>query len=195
MPQWRLGISVLVTAAVLLLAGSAAAERIYAWRTDAGAYSFTDDPEAIPARYQDRAQLRQTGNLDDYRRFTPADGRSSDRYHQELAARLDYLRAASGMTPAASQRSTAVALAAAPSGLTYRTGGSEVAGGLEVSLPSSNEPTIVEQVWMRPSGKMVSQLVEVVRQGDRIIAINKPRSRQWNPSDTVSEEDLLKQME
>ena len=64
-----------------------------------------------------------------------------------------------------------------------------------MSLPSSNEPTIVEQVWMRPSGKMVSQLVEVVRQGDRIIAINKPRSRQWNPSDTVSEEDLLKQME
>ena len=89
MPQWRLGIPVLVTAAVLLLAGPAAAEQMYAWRTDDGAYSFTDDREAIPARYQDRAKLRQTGNLGDYRRFTPADGRSSDRYHQELAARLD----------------------------------------------------------------------------------------------------------
>ena len=194
MPQWRLGIPVLVTAAALLLGGPAAAEQMYAWRTDAGAYSFTDDPEAIPARYKDRAKLRQTGNLDDYRRFTPADGRSSDRYHQQLAARLDYLRAASGAVPAASQRPTTAAPAAAPSGLTYRTSGSD-SGGLEVSLPSSSEPTVVEHVWMRPSGNIVSQLVEVVRQGDRIIAINKPRSREWNPSDTVSEEDLLTQVE
>lgn len=194
MPQWRLGIPVLVTAAVLLLAGPAAAEQMYAWRTDDGAYSFTDDPEAIPARYQDRAKLRQTGNLGDYRRFTPADGRSSDRYHQQLAARLDYLRAASGVVPAASQRPTAVAQPAAPSGVTYTTGGSD-SGGFEVSLPSSGEPTVVEYVWMRPSGNIVSQLVQVVRQGDRIIAINKPRSREWNPSDTVAEEDLLNQVE
>ncbi len=194
MPQWRLGVPVLVATAVLLLAGPAAAEQMYAWRTDDGAYSFTDDPEAIPARYQDRAKLRQTGNLGDYRRFTPADGRSSDRYHQQLAARLDYLRAASGAAPAASQQPTTVAQPAAPSRLAYRTGGSD-SGGLEVSLPSSSEPTIVEQVWMRPSGSMISQLVEVVRQGDRIIAINKPRSREWNPSDTVSEEELLKQLE
>ena len=195
MPQWRLGVPVLVATVVLLLAGSAAAEQMYAWRTDAGAYSFTDDPAAIPARYQDRAQRRETGNLDDYRRFTPADGRSSDRYHQELAARLEYLRAASGVVPAISPRPTTPAQAAAPSGLTYRTGGSEADAGLEVSLPNSGEPTIVEYVWMRPSGKIVSQLVQVVRQGDRIIAINKPRSREWNPSDTVSEEELLKQLE
>ena len=99
------------------------------------------------------------------------------------------------MVPAISPRPTTPAQAAAPSGLTYRTGGSEADAGLEVSLPNSGEPTIVEHVWMRPSGKIVSQLVQVVRQGDRIIAINKPRSREWNPSDTVSEEELLKQLE
>ncbi len=195
MPQWRLGVPVLVATAVLLLAGPAAAEQMYAWRTDDGAYSFTDDPEAIPARYQDRAKLRETGNLDDYRRFTPADGRSSDRYHQELAARLEYLRAANGVAPAISPQPTTVVQSAAPSGLTYRTSGSGAESGLEVSLPNSSEPTIVEYVWMRPSGKIVSQLVQVVRRGGRIIAINKPRSREWNPSDTVSEEELLKQLE
>ncbi len=190
MPQWRLGVPVLVATVVLLLAGSAAAEQMYAWRTDAGAYAFTDDPEAIPARYQDRAKRRETGSLDDYRRFTPADGRASNRYHQQLAARLDYLRAANGAALTASLRRVTAAPAVDSLGLTYRTGGSKT-GGIDVSLPNSGEPIIVEYVWMRPSGKIVSQLVQVVRQGDRIIAINKPRSREWNPSDTVSEEELL----
>ena len=37
--------------APLALGASAAADTVYSWRTDDGAYAFTDDLQAIPARF------------------------------------------------------------------------------------------------------------------------------------------------
>ncbi|MGI9591601.1 MAG: DUF4124 domain-containing protein, partial [Myxococcota bacterium] len=47
--------SLLLTAGLLLgSAAPASASEIYSWRTEDGGYSFTDDPNAIPARYRDQ---------------------------------------------------------------------------------------------------------------------------------------------
>jgi hypothetical protein len=189
MSQWSTAAPIALALA-LLASGPAWAEPMYAWRTDDGAYSFTDDPDAIPERYRERATVRETGSLDDYRHFTPADGNATTRYQQELAQRLSYLRAVNGTGPV--QPAPAPGAAGLAPTLTYSTANASQ-GGIELPLPASEEPTVVEQVWMRPRGSMIAQQVEVVRQGDRIVAINKPRSREWNPSDARTEEELLEE--
>ena len=187
----------LVGTGALLAGGLASAEEIYAWRTSDGGYAFSDDEKAIPPRYQDRVEVRRTGGLEDYQRFTPKDDPATHRYEERLAARLEHLRALNGQATAPSSGAPAGSAASAPAPpreqITLRTGRTD-APGIDITTSGEGEPVVVETILMRPKGKMVSQNVQVTRRGGKTIAVVKPRSREWNVSDTVDEEDLQQQL-
>lgn len=189
MQMWTSGVCSWVPMAALVLAlglsGTAAAE-IYSWRTEDGAYAFTDDAKAIPARYQDQAQVRGSSNLGSYKRFTPKDDAASKSYEDRLAERLERLRAFNS-PPAPSQPAAAGVPGPARETVTLRNGNSSV----EITSEDGDEPLVIETVFVRRDGKAVVQPMRVTRRGDRIIAVEKPRSRQWNLlSDVYDEDDL-----
>jgi hypothetical protein len=174
-------------ALVLGLSGTAAAE-IYSWRTEDGAYAFTDDPKAIPARYQDQVQVRGSSKLGSYKRFTPKDDVASKTYEERLAQRLERLRAFNS-PPAPSQAAAPGGSAPARETVTLRSGNG--GSSVEITTQDGDEPLVIETVFVRRDGKAVVQPMRITRRGDRIIAIEKPRSRQWNLlSDVYDEDDL-----
>lgn len=187
----------LVGAGALLAGGLATAEEIYTWRTQDGGYAFTDDAKAIPPRYRDRVEVRRTESLEGYRRFTPKDDPATQRYEERLAARLEHLRALNRQAQARKDRAGADSAAPAASApreqITLRTGRRD-APGVDITAPGNGEPIVVETILMRPKGKSVSQNVQVTRRGDKTIAIVKPRSREWNVTDIVDEEELERQL-
>ena len=80
-------------AVALSFAVPAVAGEIYSWRTEDGAYAFTDDAKAVPARYRDRVKIRETEGLADYDRLTAAEPGADNGYARRLADRLAHLRA------------------------------------------------------------------------------------------------------
>jgi hypothetical protein len=175
------------------LAAESAQAQIYAWRTDDGGYAFTDDEKAIPPRYRARAETRPDASLAGYRRYTAQDERATRSYEERLARRLEYLRARNER--AAELAAAPAAGAAAREGLSLRTG-SRNGGGLDIPIGSGDEPVVVETIFVRPDGKAVVQPTRVTRQGGRVVAIEKPRSREWNVlTDIHDEEDLLENRE
>ena len=185
----------LAGALFVALAAPAQAGDVYTWRTEDGATAFTDDPKSIPARYRNQVETRQAAALGGYDRFSRQDGAAADRYEQRLAERLERLRAFNGTqasAPPASGRRAEV-----PGYLTLRAGNRD-AGSFEFSLPTGEsggeEPIVVETLKMRLRGSSVTQNLQVVRRGDEIIAVRKPRPRQWNLSDRLDEADVLRRL-
>jgi hypothetical protein len=187
----------LLATGTLLAGGLAAAEEVYTWRTQDGGYAFADDEKAIPPRYRDRAKARRTDGLEGYSRFTPKDDQATQRYEERLAARLEYLRALNAQAKAPSSGAPADSAAPAPAPpreqITLRTGRRD-APGIDITTANDGEPIVVETILMRPKGKSVSQNVQVTRRGGKVIAIVKPRAREWNVSDIVDEEELEQQL-
>ena len=183
----------LAGATVLLAAFAtpAAADPVYSWRTEDGGYAFTDDPKAIPARYRDQATLRESARLRDYPRYTPSDDAATERYAEQLTRRLAHLRAMNAQPVA---RREAVAVAAAGTGPTASLtmdSANSYAPSVEISENTGDEPIMVETVFTRPEGKMVTRQTQVVRQGDRILSVMKPRLREWNVTTDIHDESEL----
>jgi len=178
--------------AALVLAGTAAAESAYyAWRTDEGAYAFTDDARAIPEAYRKQAQRRTLSSLRSYGRLTPSNPRATSDYAQRLDARLAYLRernarAAEPEAAAQPARRSAPAIA-------LRTGGedSPLLEITPVGAEGSDEPVIVEELAARPANGIVTHDNTVVRQGDRTLAIVRSRPREWNLAEDIHIESDL----
>jgi hypothetical protein len=192
---WCVGLALAVSAA-----GGAAAEggAIYSWRTEDGAYAFTDDEDAIPARYRSQVQVRAMKRLVDYERFTPADDDATDVYETQLAQRLVYLRNLNdSLARAAAAEAASLAQAPAPTA----TGSGELitvrTGGVGLSFPSEAGagPIVSESVLFRPDGKMIVQNARVTRRDGRVVAIEKPRSREWNLNDALDEGELAEALE
>ena len=188
----------LVGTGALLAGGLASAEEVYSWRTQDGGYAFSDDEKAIPPRYRDHVEVRQTEGMEGYQRFTPKDDQATHRYEERLAARLEHLRALNRPAQAPSSGAPADSAAPAPAPpreqITLRTGRRD-APGIDITTSSEDgEPVVVETILMRPKGKMVSQNVQVTRRGGKTIAIVKPRAREWNVSDIIDEEELKRQL-
>ncbi len=166
----------------------AAADTVYAWRTEDGGYAFTDDEKAIPERYRADAEVRQMGRLSGYERFSLEDPGATSRYAEQLAARLEHLRSMNAPVVRPEARS------AAPSRQTIslRTGNHEGAPRLDITPGAAGEePIIVETLRARPRNKMVTRNNVVVRQGDRTIAIIRSRGREWNVADDIYVEEEL----
>jgi hypothetical protein len=50
-------------------------------------------------------------------------------------------------------------------------------------------------VLFRPDGKMIVQNARVTRRDGRVVAIEKPRSREWNVNDALDEGELGEALE
>jgi hypothetical protein len=182
----------LAAAAVLLMAiatPAVAGGPIYSWRTEDGGYAFTDDPKAIPARYRDQARVRPSARLGDYARYTPADDKAVERYAERLTQRLAHLRAVNAQY-AVRQALAAQSVAGGPAPTTRLTldSANEYAPSVEISEGMGTEPIVVETLFTRPEGKMVTRHSQVVRQGDQILSIMKPRLREWNVATDIHDE-------
>jgi hypothetical protein len=166
---------------------------IYSWRTEDGGYAFTDDPKAIPARYREEAKLRPSARLGDYARYTPSDDRATERYAERLSKRLAHLRAVNSQYAARREALAAQSVAAGSPSTTRLTldSANEYAPSVEISENTGDEPIVVETLFTRPEGKIVTRHSQVVRQGDKILSIMKPRLREWNvATDLHDEADL-----
>ena len=176
-------------AAVLacLLAVPAAAGELYSWRTENGAYAFTDDEKSIPARYREGAERRSTAALDSYERFTPEDSAAKQHYADALEARLERLRAFNA--------DRAVGPTVATSASRDKTVSLQVNGRdaptVNVTAGENTKPVVIETIQTRPEGKIVTRPSTVIRQGDRTLAIIKPRSREWDVNHDIIDEAEL----
>jgi hypothetical protein len=171
------------------LAAPAAADPVYSWRTEDGGYAFTDDPKAIPPRYRDEAQKRESGSLHDYKRYTPSDDVATERYAAQLTQRLEHLRAVNDERvavndepgPRAPQATSSISLQSA----------NNFEPSVQFDQATGGEPLVVDTLFTKPEGKIVTRQTQVVRQGDRIISVVKPRLREWNVATDIHDESEL----
>jgi hypothetical protein len=177
------------TALMAALAAPAAADPVYSWRTEDGGYAFTDDPKGIPARYRAQAKLRETARLGEYARYTPSDDAAAERYAEQLTRRLAYLRAANAQ-PVARRDAVEVSPSGPTASLTMQSANG-YAPSVEISQNTGGEPIVVETLFTRPEGKMVTRQTQVVRQGDQILSIMRPRLREWNVTTDIHDESEL----
>ena len=174
------------------LAAPAAADPVYSWRTEDGGFAFTDDPKAIPARYRDQVQVREARRLHDYKRFTPADDEASERYSEQLTRRLEHLRAVND-----GRRVVAWSQDAAPGGpsqpVISMQSANDFEPSVEINEATGGEPIVVDTLFTRPAGKIVTRQSTVVRQGDKILSIQRPRLREINVATDIHDESELTQ--
>ncbi|HEY8154181.1 MAG TPA: DUF4124 domain-containing protein [Myxococcota bacterium] len=180
----------LSSGAILLLAALAApasADPVYSWRTEDGGYAFTDDPKAIPARYRDQAKQREAGRLGDYQRYTPSDDAAAERYAEQLDRRLAYLRSVNAR-PVARRDDAMVAGGTGSTASLSMQSANSYEPSVEISQNMSSEPIVVDTLFTRPEGKAVTRQTQVVRQGDQILSILRPRLREWSVTTDIHDE-------
>jgi len=186
---WAMFMGAVFAALLWLMPEPASAGTIYSWRTEDGGYAFSDDPEVIPARYRDQAQTRASADLRNYERYTESVSGSGDRYAEELEARLEHLRATNAApAPAGPSRATAAGASETGPRISLRTG-NESAPTIDVTTDAGAGPLVVETIFTRPKGKMVTRKSLVVRQGGKTIAVVRPRSAETNTFEIVDEGD------
>jgi hypothetical protein len=175
--------AVSIAAATLIFGLPALAGTVFSWRTEDGGYAFTDDAKAIPPRYRDQVETRQTEGLGGYHRLTTPDAGATATYSQRLADRLDHLRSLN--------RDLNAAYAPQP----VETGVDSLAvqaGTLNVEVPldgADDGPVVIEKVRFRHKGEMATRHNLVVRKGDGVLAIVKgnPLVSEINQAPDISE--------
>jgi hypothetical protein len=145
----------------LALAAPAGAGTVYRWTAADGSLAFTDDAKRIPAQYRSKSKRSQSGDLENYERYTPTKA-SAENTEARLAARLERLRAfnagstAGGAAAAAAQGSGAETILQ----LDNRT---------SISIPNDalgdEDPIVVEERRVRDRNNATTTHVTVVRPG------------------------------
>jgi hypothetical protein len=178
----------LICASILLGIAPMAGAEVYAWRTDDGGYAYTDDRDQIPARYRAQATAQQRAPLASYERYTRQDDEATAHYAERLARRLQALRAAN----AEPHPAVAAASAASPGTLMVSTGG-ENGSQIEVPMAAAGPPVVIDPGLTKRDGDFRTRRVTVVRQGDRTIAVIKGPQHNFDPIDSIQDEDALEQ--
>jgi len=212
----RFGLSI-AGAIVVVAAAPAGAGTLYRWETADGTIAFADEAKRIPERYRAQATEIQTqGGLDDYDRFTPTDAAAQDDYAERLNRRLESLRAQSeydaadgavvieeppaqhpleGIALQTRRETVGRRLVNTNDGPRWRrTTRMQTVDAATPVLgvqpdPNADEPVIVERMRARSRDSLVTRHVTVVRQGDRVLSVIKPKSR-WSSANFPIEEEL-----
>lgn len=171
----------LVAGVVLGLATPVIAGTVYSWKTEDGTISYADEKKRIPKMYREKAKKQSTGKLENYKQFTESEKATNGTYEDRLNSRLDSLRGAT--TAAAAQPGQAVAPAPAGHPIAISTGGSRYGRGSTIvpvgqATPGSDEPIVIEQQRVYPEDSNATRHVTVVKQGDRVISVQKDRVNQ-----------------
>ncbi len=185
--------SLVLVALALALAAPAAAGTVFGWTTDEGIAAYTNDAKRIPARYKDSVRrIRVSDGLKSYSRFTPRDMAANASYEKRVYERVERLRALNAHLDA-----TLAATRSTPRNPHGHTGSGVTTLQLDdrsrirVQAPvQGNEPIVVDEMRMR-ADNMLTRHVTVVRQGDRVIAVERPRSLS-QPVHHGDEEDLFR---
>ncbi len=166
----------------LAAATPAVAGNIYSWETADGNVAFTDNPKNIPARYKDQARVSQSQGIDDYARFTSQDSVQTERYADQLAKRIEYLRMLNSGYGAERAVPENVGVA------------SITVSGVDLRFPAADTsaPIIVDKLRVLGAGQIATRHDTLVSQGGTPLAI--VRGNQEGEIDAVSdildEEDL-----
>ncbi len=167
----------------LILATPAVAGQIYSWHTENGDVAYTDNPKKIPARYRSQVQKRAGARIEDYAKFSSGEPDGTDRYAEQLAKRVEYLRWFN------SDRDAAAVTPGAMNGVATIN-----VHGIDLRLPGANAdaPIIVENVRVLGDGQITTRHDSVVRQGGRTLAIVRGRQEGelGGASSILDEEEL-----
>ncbi len=181
------GTTSLALAASLGLGMPAGAATLYKWVGDDGSISYTDELDRIPARHRAGATRIETGGLDGYARFTPAET------PQPAAGPAPFSAPIAAPLPAVSAAPPAGAPATeSPAALV------QVNGNTSIRVPTdtgsaANGPLIVEEIRVRRDGSNFTIHDTVVRRGDDVLMVVRPaQSNQGSPSDWVDEAELIR---
>jgi hypothetical protein len=193
----------------------AAAGDLYRWTTADGTLAFTDDAKRVPAAYRGEARRQQAGSLETFARYTPTDANAQARYTERLNERLAYLRAFNGEAPeeaAAGEATSGAVIDGIALRSLRRVAGRRLAGfhngrpvyrrtsrtrvvneaipslGLSID-PDDPSPVVMEERRVFDGDTGATRHVQVVQQGDRVLAVIKPRVHA-GPISTGLEEDL-----
>ena len=159
-----------------LLGSSAGAADLYSWQTRDGVTAYTNDPRDIPQIYRAEARHGRAGSLKTYPRYTPVDATPARKYANGVASRLAYLRALNADLSAR----RGIAVLGAEEQVVVRV---DRDGAIpEIAVPADpgldREPVITETRRFKVRGLDVTRHNTIVRRGDRIIAVVKPRPHQ-----------------
>lgn len=199
----RILLALLVLAAFALIGSwQASAGTLYHWVTDDGTYSFTDDPDHVPAHYQAKARKQETKSLSSFERYSPTDAAAQATYRQELAKRLERLRALNGFAdpyeppPAPAPVGYQVPVAAAAPQQPGYEAIVEVNDSTSLRVPTTGDgkgPIVVEERRVRRPGNITTVHDTVVRQGDQVLMIVRPdNSHEASASDITDERRLFR---
>ena len=158
-----------------MVAAPAAAENVYRWTTEDGTVAFTDDENRVPARYRETAVIQSLESLSGYGRLT-----------QIQAADLQT------PTPPAIAKTASASKPILVSGLpmSVMTGSTRYGSG-GISLPvggplsDDSEPVLIEQRRVKLDSSMATAHETVIRQGDRILSIQRNESSQRDDTGMV----------
>jgi hypothetical protein len=166
----------------LLLANSSKAGEIYSWETADGNVAFTDNAKNIPARYRDQAQVRKSGKIQDYARFTSNDSTQTERYSDQLAKRIEYLRWLNDGRDTGPAAGGNVGVA------------SVTVSGVDLRLPAADtsQPIIVEQLRVKSADQIATRHDTLVSQGGTPLAIvrGNQQGEVGGAANILDEEDL-----
>ena len=145
----------------LLLASSSRAGEIYSWETVDGNVAFTDNPKSIPARYRDQVRVRKSERIEDYAQFTSEDSAQTERYSDQLAKRIEYLRWVNSGRDDAPAVAESVGVA------------SVTISGVDLRFPAADTsaPIIVEKLRVKSFGQITTRHDTLVSQGGTPLAI------------------------
>ena len=174
--------------AVLMATPVAASADIFAWRTEDGVFSYTDDRESIPARYADDVVAVPDSRLEAYPRLTVEDTNAAREVSTRLERRLEYLRQLN--TATAPPRRASRAARGNGTTISVETGNAQ-APTLDIATGDGDGPIVVEPILTKESGNVRTRRTTVVKQGDRTIAVLKGPSHQFNVNDDIYDEDRL----
>ncbi len=174
----RLVIKIALASTLALSWGTTAlAADLFRWRQANGNLAFTDDEKRVPDRHRASAEKVSTGELAEYGRYTPADGAAVAAYGEGLSARVERLKALNARLDALhAALDEAGALAADDLRVRFDERGATT---LETTAPGAgHEPVIVEEVRLRVPGTEVTRHDTIVRRGDRVLTIRRPRAHE-----------------
>jgi hypothetical protein len=181
--------ALLASALVLQVASPALAETIYRYQTADGSWAYADDLKRVPERFRGDAKAFATGSLSTYSRYTPTDPEAARVQQAQTAQRLGYLRE---LNAALSQHEAVAAMAPAAPGKNaplVRLGSDDGSPVYVPAAESDEGPIVVEEKRYRVAGSFVTRHDTIVRRGDKILAIYKPRPHVVGTTSTLDIQD------
>lgn len=179
---------------VVGLTGPALAGNVYSWVTDDGTYAFTDDSKRIPAMHREEARKRPMGKLTHYERYTGVSSTTTKPHADRIRERRVELRemavtAPMGVVVGALQSQTPELVYSIPVVGGRGNRGVSLQSPIGNQVSASSQPTLIENLRVKPRESLATRHWTVVKVGDQIVTLIKDELNQ-RPLKAKSESDF-----